>query len=328
MRRLSPRPQTQVRRQWALLRLLTATRDGLTVRELAEQLQTTKPTIQRDLDALSAGFAIEEVEVGKQRRVYRIDETVRALESVTFSLAELLSLHAAVDALGGMSSTPLHGDLASVAQKLRGFLAGKRQVESLAGVWLRHPRGVINYDHHGDIIDDLGTAIAQRRLCTIRYLSPQGRGRDHEIRCLRMLQHDGALYLLAIVGDAGWITTFAVHRIESLTLSRARFEPPRVDVASHMRRAWGIVIGGPPEDVEIIFAAAVAWRIEERTWHPDERKERLPDGRLRYTVRSGAEWEIIPWVLSYGVAAELVSPASWRMSIRDTARGLAGICSR
>ena len=314
--------QLQLRRQWALLRLLVDTEEGLTVRELAEQLQASKPTIQRDLVALGQTFAVVEVTAGKQRRTYRIDETVRALESVTFSLAELLSLHAAVDALGGMSSTPLHGDLASVAQKLRGFLAGKRQVESLAAVWLRHPRAVVDYERHGEVIDDLGVAIAQRRRCEVRYRSTAGKLRVHKLRCLRLLQHEGALYLLAVVDRAKRITTFAVHRIEALTLSRACFEPTGFDVESHMRRAWGILVGGQTEEVEIVFSASVAWRIEERTWHPDEIKERLPDGRLRYTLRSGAEGELIPWVLGFGVHAELVAPASWRASIRASVAGM------
>ena len=56
-----------------------------------------------------------------------------------------------------------------------------------------------------------------------------------------------------------------------------------------------------------------------RPYHPDERKERRPDGTLRYQVRSSALWETTPWLLSFGPLAELVAPATWRDSVRTSA---------
>jgi len=76
------------------------------------------------------------------------------------------------------------------------------------------------------------------------------------------------------------------------------------------------------EDVEILFDAEIAWRVEEREFHPDERKERRPDGVLRYSIRTSAQWEIIPWVQSFGALAELIAPAGWRSSIRSNAEAM------
>ena len=88
--------------------------------------------------------------------------------------------------------------------------------------------------------------------------------------------------------------------------------------SEHTRKAFGVWVFDEEEDVEIVFSKEMAWRIEERTFHPDEKKERLEDGRLRYSLRSSAQWEIIPWVLSFGAHAELVTPSGWRDSIRET----------
>ena len=71
-----------------------------------------------------------------------------------------------------------------------------------------------------------------------------------------------------------------------------------------------------------LFDAEIAWRVEERTFHPDERKERRPDGVLRYSIRTSAQWEIIPWVQSFGALAELVAPVSWRASVRTNAEAM------
>ena len=67
--------------------------------------------------------------------------------------------------------------------------------------------------------------------------------------------------------------------------------------------------GNPP-----IFPVGCAGEICE--------SQRLPDGRLRYRIRTSAQWEIIPWVLSFGANAELVSPEAWRSTMKDTLSSL------
>src|SRR5690606_9416898 len=96
------------------------------------------------------------------------------------------------------------------------------------------------------------------------------------------------------------------------------FPAPRADVEEHTRKAFGVWVSDDEEDVEILFSEAMAWRIEERVFHPDETKERLEDGRLRYCLRTSAQWEIIPWVLSFGANAELVAPPGWRATVLET----------
>ena len=87
-------------------------------------------------------------------------------------------------------------------------------------------------------------------------------------------------------------------------------KPPRLQQSAEQR------LDLREEDVEIRFDAEIAWRVEERTFHPDEDKTLLPDGTLVYRVRSSAQWEIIPWVLGFGALAELVAPVAWRDAMR------------
>lgn len=64
------------------------------MKELADQLGVSKATIQRDLATLERDFALVEEADGEQKRRYRIDQSVRALETLTFGTTELLALHA------------------------------------------------------------------------------------------------------------------------------------------------------------------------------------------------------------------------------------------
>ena len=113
------RPDSQqLVRQWALLRLLSESPRAWSVKELSEQLQVSKATVDRDLATLERDFALVEESVGKQKKVYRIDTKIRALETLTFGVTELLALYAAQQSLGALAGTPVHDDLSSVATKI------------------------------------------------------------------------------------------------------------------------------------------------------------------------------------------------------------------
>lgn len=316
------RPDSQqLIRQWALLRLLADASEPYSVKQLANQLDVSKATIERDLTTLERDFAVIEESAGKQKKVYRIDHKIRALETLTFGVTELLALHAAQDALAALSGTPLHEDLRAVMLKIRGFLSPRHNggLDALSRVFVPHARGYVDYEPQHELIDQVLDAIARRRVCELTYHAAwRGTTKRHVARPLRLVWHRSALYLLACLGTHTRITTLAVHRIRDLEITSKAFARPRVDVDGHVAKAFGIFVSDEEEDVEVHFDAEIAWRVEERTYHPAERKERLADGRLRYRVRSSAQWEIIPWVASFGPLAELVAPASWRELLRTS----------
>jgi predicted DNA-binding transcriptional regulator YafY len=312
----------QLVRQWTVLRLLADATEPYTVKKLADQLHVSKATIERDLATLEHDFALVEESLGKQKKAYRIDHTIRALESIRFGTTELLAIYTAHAALAAMAGTPLHDDLKAVMTKLRGFLSPRHNggLDALSRVFVPHARGHVNYEPQQELIDDLVDAIAQRRVCQLTYHAAwKGTTRKHVARPLRLVWHRSALYLFACLGERSELTTLAVHRIRALELTSSKFAPPRANVDAHVAKAFGIFVSDREEDVEIVFDAEIAWRVEERTHHPDETKQRLPDGRLRYRVRTSAQWEIVPWVQSYGALAELVAPTSWRESLRANA---------
>ena len=315
----SRRPDSQqLVRQWALLRLLADASDGWSVKDLAEQLGASKATIERDLATLERDFAILEESVGKQKKVYRIDRKIRALESITFGTTELLAIYAAYAAVSGLSGTPVHDDLRAVITKIRGFLSPRHNggLDAIARVFVQHPRGQVDYEPQQEVIDQLVDAIARRRWCELTYHAAwKGTTKTHRARPLRLVWHRSALYLLACLGEHQRVTTMAVQRIRELGVTGEEFAAPRIDVDGHVAKAFGIFVSDAEEDVEVVFDKDIAWKVEERTFHPDEVTERLADGRLRYRVRSSAQWEIIPWVQSFGPYAELVAPAGWRASL-------------
>lgn len=320
------RPDSQqLIRQWSLLRLLSESARAWGVKELAEQLQVSKATVERDLATLERDFAVVEESVGKQKKLYKIDHKIRALEALTFGTTELLAIYAAQASLAAMAGTPIHDDLRAVQTKIRGFLSPRHNggLDALSKVFVEHARGHVDYEPQRELIDSLVDAIARRRTCKLTYHAAWKKTtRTHVARPLRLIWHRSALYLLACLGDHERITTLAVQRITTLEATGTVFKSPAVDIEGHVAKAFGIFVSDQEEDVEIRFDAEIAWRVEERTFHPAETKLRGPDGSLSYRVRSSAQWEILPWVQSFGALAELVAPASWRESLRATAEAM------
>lgn len=315
------RPDSQqLIRQWALLRLLADATEPYGVKRLADQLGASKATIERDLATLERDFAIIEETIGKQKKVYRIDHKIRALETITFGTTELLAIYAAHASLAGLSATPIGDDLRSVVTKIRGFLSPRHNggLEAMSRVFATHSRGHVDYERQREEIDQLADAIARRKVCRVTYRAASTNTlRTHVTRPLRLVWHRSALYLLACLGQHERITTLAVHRVASLDVTSDEFKPPPVDADAHIEKAFGIFVSDREEDVEVVFDAEVAWKIEERVFHPKETKERRADGSLVYRLRSSAQWEVIPWVQTFGPFAELVAPDGWRASLKS-----------
>ncbi len=212
-----------------------------------------------------------------------------------------------------VSEETIERDLATFERDfavIRGFLRNRRGGELDA-------RGQVNYEAHQAVIDQLVDAIARRRVCEISYqTAPRASTRRHATRPLRLVWHHSALYLVACLDEQPQLATLAVHRIRDLKATAKEFARPRVDVDGHIANAFGVLVTDKAVNVEVHFDAEIASHVEERTFHADERKRRLPDGTLRYEVRTRAQWEIIPWVASFGPLAELIAPTSWREALR------------
>lgn len=312
----------QLVRQWAILRLLTRAARGYSIKELADQLAASKQCIDRDIATLDQEFAlIAEVE-GKQKKLYRVTSEIKALEGLRFGAMELHAIHAALSMTSAMARTPMHNDLTSVMRKIRGLLSERHNggLSALAGVVAPHVRGAVDYSQHGDLVDSIADAIARRRWCQAEYRKPGAQdAKTYNMRPLKLVWHRRALYLLASLEGYNDITTFAVQRFTSFGDRGDEFAPPKLDVTGFIGKAFGIFVSDDEVDVEIVFDAEIAWMVEERTYHPAETKEKLSDGRVRYRVRSSAQWEVVPWVLSFAGRAELVAPSEWRAVVEECA---------
>ena len=159
----------------------------------------------------------------------------------------------------------------------------------------------------------------QHRRVTMRYHSfSSNREKTYLFEPYRLLFGQGGLYVIGMVPEYGELRTFAVDRVEQLSLTEERFEPLELpeDAFAH---SLG-VNQGAPEKIDVVFAAKIARYIRERVWHPSQQLAEETDGSLHLTLNVVNDWALKSWILGFGALATVRSPESLAAEIKTELR--------
>jgi predicted DNA-binding transcriptional regulator YafY len=284
-----------------------------TVHSLASRFGTRRETVYRDLRALEdAGYPICGDELGRLSHPRLLPEARRYAPQLRLSDDEIAAL---LWAAQQSSKSPFREALRSAAAKLRAMARGE-EAAGIGAVLTEAEGGQKDYGPHRQTILRLVEAILLRRRCEVEYQSPAAsKAKVYKYDPYRMLSVAGGLYCLGKVPPFENLTTLAVDRIRTLSLTSAKFEvDPGFDADRYRRESFG-VIWEKPMKVTVRFNAEQAPYVRERVWHPSQTVRELPDGRIDLSFRAGGVFEIARWVLSWGAAAEVRRPIRLRQQI-------------
>jgi predicted DNA-binding transcriptional regulator YafY len=304
----------EVIRQWNVLREIEASSVGLPIDVLARLTGVTTRTIRRDLEALQeAGFTLYDDRV-EGRTVWKLDaRPFKRLSDTGFTISELCALYFSRTLLECLVGTPFRHDLEQAFAKLETSIAPRmrRFLDRLPAVLTAkaEPARTRSGDADRRTIARLIQATLDQRRASIRYHSASsGRTKEYLVEPYRLVYGHGSLYLLAHVPEYRQLRTFAVDRIEQLSLLEETFEP--IDGLSDEAFAHSLGIHeGPPERVEIEFDARVAPYVRERLWHASQAVVERPDGGLTLTLDVCLDATLRGWILGFGPLARVLSPA-------------------
>jgi predicted DNA-binding transcriptional regulator YafY len=316
----------EVIRQWQVLREIEARRTGVTIHELAASARVSTRTIRRDLQALQeAGFAVyDEGEENETKRWKLNAQPFRSLES-GLSVSDVAALYLSRSVVEALSGWPLADELRTTFEKLenalnprmREFLSSLPEVVSAkAGPRARPSESakLVN------ITQRLFDAARDRRVIEMRYFSAtSNRAKTYLVQPYRLALAQGGVYLVAWVPHYDEFRTFAVERIERLSVSEETFRKTRELPADVFGGSLG-VFWAPPEPVELEFDARVAPFVRGRVWHESQRLEDLPDGGIRLLLHVSNDWALRSWVLGFGAAVRVRRPAALADALLDEYR--------
>jgi predicted DNA-binding transcriptional regulator YafY len=313
----------EVIRQWTILREIERARAaGVTIDELASLCEVTTRTIRRDLHSLEeAGFPLFDDRASEDGRTrWRVNGQAFKGLAAGLTMSELCALYFSRTLVESLSGTVFRDDVESAFEKLSSGLTPhmRRFLDQL-------PRVIATKaDPFGRRIPISGDSEASRqqqqlmaraldailnyRQTAISYYSKSSeRQKTYVVHPYRLAHAQGALYLQAYVPEYVQVRTFAVERIQNLTVLDERFTPIEELPDAAFPHSLG-VHSGPPERIEIEFAPEVAEYVRSREWHTSQQVQECGNGGLVMRLDVCIDRALKTWILSFGPLARIVSP--------------------
>jgi predicted DNA-binding transcriptional regulator YafY len=310
----------EVIRQWQILREIESRRTGVTIHELSKHVRVTTRTIRRDLQALQeSGFAIYDEGGEHETKRWRLNAQPFRSVQEGLTVADVAALYLSRSLVDGLSGWPLSDELRAAFDKIekslnprmREFLATLPQVISAKAAPGGAPSRVV------DVTRRLLDATRERREVEMKYFSASSnRAKTYRVQPYRLSLAQGGVYLIAWVPAYDAFRTFAVERIERLSVADETFRRTRELPEDPFGGSMGVFFG-EPETVEIAFDAKIAPYVRGRIWHASQQLEDTPDGGVRLTLDVSVDWALKSWILGFGAAARVVRPLSLARAIVD-----------
>jgi predicted DNA-binding transcriptional regulator YafY len=301
----------EVIRQWTILREIERARGvGVTIDDLASLCAVTTRTIRRDLQALEeAGFPLydnKDHDDGRSR--WSINGQAFKGLAAGLTLSELCALYFSRTLLESLSGTPFRDEVESAFEKLgsaltphmRQFLDQLPRVLATKG----NPRKRDDPRRQPIIAQALAATLNLRQANITYYSKSSDRTKVYLVHPYRLAYAQGGLYLLAYVPEYGEVRTFAVERIQDLSLLEERFTAIEALPDAAFPHSLG-VHSGPPERVEIEFQPAVADYVRARE---SQQLRNTGAGGIALVLDVCLDRALHSWILSFGPLARVLSP--------------------
>ncbi len=319
----------EVIRQWQILKDIESARTGITIHDLAARAGVSTRTIRRDLQALQeAGFAVYDEGGEHDTKRWKLDAQPFRSVQAGLSVADVAALYLSRSIVEALSAWPLADELRTALAKIEGALNPRMReflttlpdfISTKAAPRASGPeRGLV------DVTRRLFEAVRERKHVDMRYFSATSRrAKSYDVQPYRLALAQGGVYLVAWVPQYDEFRTFAVERIERLSVQESTFRRTRELPADLFGSSLG-VFSGDPEPIEVEFAARVTPYVRGRVWHESQHIEARPDGRLRLTLRVSNDWALRSWLLGFGADARVISPPALVKALRDELTRAAG----
>ncbi|MBI4374067.1 MAG: transcriptional regulator [Deltaproteobacteria bacterium] len=307
----------QISRQWQILQILEARRAGVSVPDLALELESNVRTIYRDMEAIEiAGFPIyNEKEDGVER--WKFVEGYRNKIPIPLEMTELMALAIAKDHLNAFDGTVFSGSLHQAFEKIQATLKPEAHsfLEGLSKSFRVGLTGRKDYRKHRETIDLINKAVLEQKTAVIRYRPMKGDEGDRRIDPYYVWFMGGTIYIVAYCHERKEIRLYLLDRIAKARLTEDHFKVPSDFSIEEFTSGRFRVMGGEPTDVRIRFDSYIAPYVKERTWHPSQQLEEMKDGSVVLSMNVEGIEEIRSWVLSFGSHAEVMGPDRFRKEV-------------
>ncbi len=295
-------------------------------RKIAEDLEVTPKTIQRDIDYMRDQFQLP-IEYDQLKFGFYYTRKVENFPQIEVSESELVALFVAEKAVAQYQGTPFEKPLKSAFEKITASLHEKVSFQ------FTEVDAAISFRGIGATVADIdlfeAVSKATLRSAELEFSYKKLNSSKYETRRVQPY-HLGCVeklwYLFGYDLVRRQIRTFALPRMKKVRETGAGFQRPAdFSISEHLGASFGVFTGKGTFKIKIRFDAFAAQLIGEREWHNSQKLKKLADGALEMALKLQSLEEIERWILSWGRHARVLEPAVLIDRLQSTARHLTQI---
>ncbi len=292
-------------------------------KKLAEKLEVTQKTIQRDITYMQNELKLPLV-YEASRHGYYYNKPVQDFPMFKATAEDVVALFLARKALEPLQGTPLEAELRQSFRQLASSLQGHvtfRWSDLDQAVSVKEPGAMV-----ADVRQFEKLADAVLKSYEIRFDYKKLNSKKKEARRLQpyhLAEVDGGWYVVGHDLARKEKRTFALQRITGLQISRSkRFVIPGEFKLSEHLAGFGIWenthADGSKYKICIRFYDWAAQVVSERRWHPSQDIKAIKkDGsEIEMTLELGDLKEITRWILSWGGQAKVLAPKELKAAVK------------
>ncbi|MFN3448948.1 MAG: helix-turn-helix transcriptional regulator [Roseococcus sp.] len=300
-----------------LVLLLSGSRAGRTLNELAQEFGVGRRTIERMIAAIREVCGdLEQVPSDEAQKRWRLPPSPLA-RALPLTAAEVAELDLAARRLAAEGLAERAALLRGTAEKLRAAMDARAlqraepDVEALLaneGIAMRPgPRVQVPEP----LIATIRQAILASRLLRLRYSTARSNAREHLVEPYGLL-YGQRPYLLAARCDKPDAAVWRLDRILAAEVTAQPFTPrPGFELPKLAAQSFG-VWREPPVEVALRFRQDAAREAANWLFHPTQTLEPQPDGTLLVRFTAGGLEEMAHHLATWGEAVEVLAPDALR----------------
>jgi predicted DNA-binding transcriptional regulator YafY len=307
-------------RQWKLIAILKESQGGTTLKALAERLNVTERTIQRDLAMLTEyGLPLLEYTEAHGRKLWSIRED--PFVPAMFNFEEAAALYLGHRFLAPLANSSLWEASKSGLQKIRKQLGTKyvSLLDQLLEIFHESTTGWSDYSQQSEVITTLIMACEDEQETVIRYRSYSAEEeQEYTIHPYALIMQGGTFYLVGFHCKHNEIRTWKLNRIVAAERLPSKFKKPNgFNAEDYRRKSFGFFVFND-EPVKRIRIKVDGWMtryVQEHHWHESQQFEKLQNGSVIVQFEVVPNNELTNWILKFGRNAEVLEPESLRKEI-------------
>ena len=295
----------------------------LSLTELANEFECSKPSVLRDIEKLEGARFGKVLKSIKGREALFSLQKPEKIPALSLNAEGIHQLALCRNFLFAILPKAIQKEISASLNQTASYLpSGHQSLPDGIGVSLN--KGYIDYTPFQDTLKKLQQAIIHKRVCAVRYKGALvSEEKEYDFAPKRLIAYRESIFIEGYVcvdkGDAvpkyDNTVRLALHRIKDCIPTRRTSEKVP-NIPSSDNEALGVMLG-EPFTATIRFAPAAATYVAERQWSDGQKIEQHEDGSITLQLNVHNAQECIAWVLSFADTAEVIEPDWLRRDIME-----------